>query len=40
MAVLNMVVNGEPKTLDVEPSAFLADVLRTQLGLTGTKGGL
>ena len=39
MAVLNMVVNGEPKTLDVEPSAFLADVLRTQLGLTGTKVG-
>ncbi|HEY3342914.1 MAG TPA: molybdopterin cofactor-binding domain-containing protein, partial [Anaerolineae bacterium] len=39
MAVLNLVVNGEPKTVDVEPSAFLADVLRTQLGLTGTKVG-
>ena len=39
MAVLNMVVNGEPKTVDVEPSMFLADVLRIHLGLTGTKIG-
>ena len=39
MAVLNLVVNGEAKTLEVNPAAFLADVLREQLGLTGTKIG-
>lgn len=39
MPVLNVVVNGEPKSVEVAPGAFLADVLRTQLGLTGTKVG-
>jgi selenium-dependent xanthine dehydrogenase len=39
MAVLDLVVNGQAKTLEVSPSAFLADVLREQLGLTGTKIG-
>jgi xanthine dehydrogenase molybdenum-binding subunit len=38
-AELHMVVNGEAKSLEVDPSAYLADVLRNQLGLTGTKVG-
>ncbi len=32
-------VNGVPKTVIVDPEASLADVLREQLGLTGTKVG-
>ena len=32
-------VNGEPVTLEGHPLARLLDVLRTQLGLTGTKEG-
>ncbi len=33
------VVNGVPRTLVVDPEASLADTLRGQLGLTGTKVG-
>ena len=33
-------VNGVPKTVIVDPEASLADVLREQLGLTGSEGGL
>ena len=36
---LKMTVNDEPVSIDVAPNAFLADVLRKQLGLTGTKIG-
>ena len=36
---LNFIVNGRPVALDVSPSAFLAEVLRYQLGLTGVKIG-
>jgi carbon-monoxide dehydrogenase small subunit len=32
-------VNGKKVTLDVEPNQLLVDVLREQLGLTGTKVG-
>ena len=32
-------VNGVPTTIIVDPEATLADVLRSQLGLTGTKVG-
>jgi aldehyde oxidoreductase len=32
-------VNGMPKTLVIDPEAYLSDVLRVQLGLTGTKVG-
>jgi carbon-monoxide dehydrogenase small subunit len=32
-------VNGRPVTFDAHPMARLLDVLRVQLGLTGTKGG-
>jgi CO/xanthine dehydrogenase Mo-binding subunit/aerobic-type carbon monoxide dehydrogenase small subunit (CoxS/CutS family) len=32
-------VNGEPITVDVPPATPLLDVLRTELGLTGTKQG-
>jgi xanthine dehydrogenase molybdenum-binding subunit len=39
MAILNVVVNGEAKTVDVAPSMFLSEVLREKLGLTGTKIG-
>jgi aldehyde oxidoreductase len=35
--VLN--INGIPQTIIVNPEASLADVLRAQLGLTGTKIG-
>lgn len=37
MQTLTMHVNGSPVTLEIEPDATLADVLRDQLGLTGTK---
>jgi aerobic-type carbon monoxide dehydrogenase small subunit (CoxS/CutS family) len=36
---LQMIVNGEEVELRVEPSATLANVLREQLALTGTKIG-
>jgi carbon-monoxide dehydrogenase small subunit len=36
---LAMIVNDRPVSIDVAPNAFLADVLRCQLGLTGTKIG-
>lgn len=36
---INMTVNGEAKSLWVEPRWLLADVLRHQLGLTGTHVG-
>ena len=32
-------VNGEPRTITVEPRTTLLDALREQLGLTGTKKG-
>lgn len=36
---LNMVVNGQPVSLEVKPHARLLDVLREDLGLTGAKEG-
>jgi CO/xanthine dehydrogenase Mo-binding subunit/aerobic-type carbon monoxide dehydrogenase small subunit (CoxS/CutS family) len=39
MTRLTFTVNGEPKQLDVPESRFLAEVLRYDLGLTGTKIG-
>ena len=39
MIKLEMMVNGKPVSIEVAPNAFLADVLRKQLGLTGTKVG-
>jgi aerobic-type carbon monoxide dehydrogenase small subunit (CoxS/CutS family) len=36
---LEMTVNDKLVSLDVAPNAFLADVLRKELGLTGTKIG-
>ena len=39
MASLSMTVNGKHVSLVVEPDALLVDVLRDQLGLTGTKIG-
>ena len=35
----NIIVNGVEQTLIVDPEASLADVIRNQLGLTGTKVG-
>ncbi|MFC3076655.1 2Fe-2S iron-sulfur cluster-binding protein [Phenylobacterium terrae] len=32
-------VNGEPRTLDVDPRTTLLDLLRERLGLTGSKKG-
>jgi carbon-monoxide dehydrogenase small subunit len=39
MSTLNMVVNGQAVTLEVDPAAMLVDVLRDGLGLIGTKVG-
>jgi carbon-monoxide dehydrogenase small subunit len=36
---ISLAVNGEPKTVRVYPMARLLDVLRHELGLTGTKEG-
>jgi carbon-monoxide dehydrogenase small subunit len=36
---VSMSVNGRPVELDIEPRTTLADVLREQCGLTGTKIG-
>jgi isoquinoline 1-oxidoreductase alpha subunit len=37
MAVFNLIVNGDPKTVDVPPDMPLLWVLRDHLDLTGTK---
>ncbi len=39
MITINCVVNQKPQTLDVREGDTLLDVLRDQLGLTGTKKG-
>ena len=39
MSILKMTVNGNPMELDVPETRFLAEVLRYDLGLTGTKIG-
>ena len=36
---LSMTVNGRDLVVDIEPDELLVDVLRDQLGLTGTKVG-
>jgi len=36
---VNLIVNGEPRTIAVEPRTTLLDALREELGLTGTKKG-
>lgn len=36
---LNFTVNGKPRYLEVEPDSRLLDILREDLGLTGTKEG-
>ncbi|RHR10448.1 (2Fe-2S)-binding protein [Pseudoflavonifractor sp. AF19-9AC] len=36
---LNFFVNGEPVSLDTDPQRRLLDILREDLGLTGTKEG-
>ena len=35
--LLKMTLNGEPIEVAIEPSAMLGDVIRKELGLTGTK---
>src|SRR5919109_2871835 len=37
--LLTLRVNGEPRTVAVEPHHTLLEVLREELGLTGTKHG-
>ncbi len=37
--MISLVVNGQPKSVDVEPDTPLLWVIREQLGLTGTKFG-
>lgn len=39
LRTVSFVVNGAPVTLQVDPTARLVDVLRNELGLTGTKEG-
>lgn len=36
---VNMIVNGKPVSVEVKPYARLLDVIREELGLTGTKEG-
>ena len=36
---LNFLVNGDPVSLDTDPQRRLLDILREDLGLTGTKEG-
>jgi carbon-monoxide dehydrogenase small subunit len=36
---LNMMVNGQHVTVEIQPDELLVDVLRDRLGLTGTKIG-
>src|SRR4029077_10825902 len=36
---VTLMVNGEPRTISVEPRTTLLDVLREELALTGTKKG-
>jgi aerobic carbon-monoxide dehydrogenase small subunit len=38
-SVVSLVVNGEPRTLETHPMRRLLDVIREDLGLTGTKEG-
>jgi carbon-monoxide dehydrogenase small subunit len=37
MSTLKMILNGQEVSVDVEPGDLLADVLRDELGLIGTK---
>lgn len=37
MKRIELIVNGEPRSLEVPPGAFLLDVLRDRLELTGSK---
>lgn len=37
--MLSFIVNGQPRSLEVAPDRLLIDVLREDLGLTGTKEG-
>jgi carbon-monoxide dehydrogenase small subunit len=39
MSIINLRVNGEPKSIDVPPMKRLLDVLREELHLSGTKEG-
>jgi aerobic-type carbon monoxide dehydrogenase small subunit (CoxS/CutS family) len=39
MAILKLTVNGEEREVTVPENRYLADVLRQELGLTGTKIG-
>ena len=36
---LTLTINGEPRTLEVDPRTTLLDLLRERLGLTGSKKG-
>jgi len=36
---VSLTVNGQPRTVQVDPAATLVEVLRDELGLTGTKIG-
>jgi len=37
--MIRLIVNGEPREVTSEPTALLVEVLRNDLGLTGTKYG-
>jgi aerobic carbon-monoxide dehydrogenase small subunit len=39
MTTVNLTVNGKPATAQVEPRTLLVQLLREQLGLTGTHVG-
>ena len=37
--VVSFILNGRPVTIDADPGQSLLDLLRNELGLTGTKQG-
>lgn len=39
MIPLHLTVNGQPRTLEIEPHLTLLEVIRSDLGLSGTKEG-
>ncbi len=39
MITIQLIVNGQPHTLEIEPHLTLLEVLRSSLNLTGTKEG-
>ena len=39
MITIQLIVNGQPYTLEIEPHLTLLEIIRSRLGMTGTKEG-